>query len=581
MSFFDHAWTITLQITKKNHEDIKVLLREKIVYPKLRIDNYGYVLYIPAPQKIGENTVAYQDMRLNIDDDHHRRVLWQMFKATIYHLSAHVVVSNFNHYKKWIKRKNAENAMFAICMTEDAIANAYLKAQWNFLIPEIAIANAISYLKLKPASTIRKEPLVLRAAILSESIAGKIKGIKVKEEIVEAAKETAKMLKELESKAYESFKMAEKSEEIQRILEALIDKKTEVADGIYKILSRFDEISQVPSLPYTDNHGKNSLFYRKIPEEKAIMKMAQKTYRILEPEGEELDTKFFIETFYKDDVAQIFSNWKSSEERKNRIITKYREMGKDTKFLDFEFPEEDYTEYLRRRILLGSPIRRILEKLRLLKNVTGEDFRQEAGLVDLQEAIQVIASKSQRSDIFVREELQTREDRWVILVDASRSLKFFTGEVRDIALCLAEVAKNLIINQNAWAMYAFNNKFYIIKDFSETFSSRVKARIGGLKHGGMSYIPDAIKIAFEALKGHIEESKVIVVISDFFPSGYGGVEEELTQTVRKLERFGVGMLGIGVKSRAVKKFFRFNCVVEEPYELMKKFTKAFIEYSSV
>jgi len=79
-------------------------------------------------------------------------------------------------------------------------------------------------------------------------------------------------------------------------------------------------------------------------------------------------------------------------------------MGKDTKFLDFEFPEEDYTEYLRRRILLGSPIRRILEKLRLLKNVTGEDFRQEAGLVDLQEAIQVIASKSQRSDIFVREE---------------------------------------------------------------------------------------------------------------------------------------------------------------------------------
>ena len=130
-------------------------------------------------------------------------------------------------------------------------------------------------------------------------------------------------------------------------------------------------------------------------------------------------------------------------------------------------------------------------------------------------------------------------------------------------------------------MYAFNNKFYVIKDFSETFSSRVKARIGGFKHGGMSYIPDAIKVAFEALKGHIEESKVIVVVSDFFPSGYGGVEEELTQTVRKLERFGVGMLGIGVKSRAVKKFFRFNCVVEEPYELMKKFTKAFIEYLSL
>ncbi|MCD6240100.1 VWA domain-containing protein [Candidatus Bathyarchaeota archaeon] len=581
MVFFDHAWTLTLQITKKNHEDVKVLLREKITYPKLRIDNYGYVLYIPAPRKTGNNTVTYQGMRLNLDDDHHKRVLWQMFKASTYHLSAHVVVSNYNHYRKWIRHKNIENAMFAICITEDAIANAYLKAKWNFLIPEIAIANAISYLRLKPASHIRKEPLILRAAILSEGIAGKVKGIKIKREIIETAEKISKMLKELENKAYESFKMAEKSEETEKILEALIDKKIGVADSIYNILSRFDETSQIPSLPYTDNHGKNSLFYKKVPEEESIMKIAKKAYQILEPEKGEPDTKIFIETFYKDDISQIFSNWKSSQERKNKIIAKYKELGKDTKFLAYEFPEEDYTEYLRRRMLLGSPIRRILEKLRLIRNVTGEDFRQEAGLVDLQEAIQVIASKSQRTDIFVREELQTREDRWVILVDASRSLKFFTGEVRDIALCLAEVAKNLIINQNAWAMYAFNNRFYIIKDFSETFSSKVKARIGGLKHGGMSYIPDAIKIAFEALKGHIEESKVIVVVSDFFPSGYEEIESELAQMVKKLERLGIGMLGIGVKSRAVKKFFRFSCVVEEPYELMKKFTKAFIEYSSV
>lgn len=581
MVFFDYAWTLALQITKKNHEDIKVLLREKITYPKLRIDNYGYVLYIPVPRKTGDNTVVYQDMHLNLNDDHHKRVLWQMFKASTYHLSAHVVVSNYNHYRKWIKHKNLENAIFAICMTEDAIVNAYLKAKWNFLLPEIAIANAISYLRLKSASHIRKEPLVLRATILSENIAGEVKGVEIKKEITKAAEKTSKMLKKLENKAYESFMMIEKSEETEKILEALADKKIEVAESIYTILSKFDETFQIPSLPYTDNHGKNALFYKKVPEEELIMKIVKKMYQTLDPEREEPDTKLFIETFYRDDISQIFSNWKSSQERKNKIIVKYKELGKDTKFLAYEFPEEDYTEYLRRRMLLGSPIRRILEKLRLLKNVRGEDFRQEAGLVDLQEAIQVIASKSQRTDIFVREELQTREDRWIILIDASRSLKFFTGEVRDIALCLAEVAKNLIINQNAWAMYAFNNKFYIIKDFSETFSSRVKARIGGLEHGGMSYIPDAIKIAFEVLKGHIEESKIIVVVSDFFPSGYEEIEAKLTQTVKKLERFGIGMLGIGVKSRAVKKFFRFNCIVEEPYELMKKFTKAFIEHSSV
>jgi len=47
-------------------------------------------------------------------------------------------------------------------------------------------------------------------------------------------------------------------------------------------------------------------------------------------------------------------------------------------------------------------------------------------------------------------------------------------------------------------MYAFNNKFYITKDFSETFSSRVKARIGGLKHGGMSYGNGTYSITFDA-----------------------------------------------------------------------------------
>jgi len=567
------------QITKKDHEDVKILTRDNIVFPKIRKDKYGYVLYFPIPQKINDNIVTFQGMKLNLQNDIHERILWQMFKASVYHLSTHVVVSDFNFYKEWGRNKNVENVMFAISMVEDSIANAYLRNFWNFLLPEIALANATSYLRLKPASYIRRKPLKLRAAILSKFSAGKIKGIKIDENICLKAEETANLLKNLENKAYQCFKNVEKNEDLKKALESLAEEKIKAVKIIYDYLCSYDETSQIPALPYADNHGENTLFRKIPPQEETLIKMAKNVYQTLDPNNE-VDTKLLIETFYKDDVSQVFSTWKSMEERRSKIIEKYKTLGKDTNFSEFVFPEEDYTEYLRRRTVLGSPIRRILEKLRLLKNVTGEDFRQETGLVDLQEAIQVIASKSQRTDIFVREELQTREDRWVILIDVSRSLKFFTGKVRDIALCLAEVAKNLIINQNAWAMFAFNNKFYVIKDFSETFSSRIKARIGGIKHGGMSYIPDAINIAFESMKGYIEESKIIVVVSDFFPSGYGAVEEELVRTVKRLERLGVGMLGIGVKSRAVKKFLRINCVVENPYELMKKFTKAFIEYSS-
>jgi nitric oxide reductase activation protein len=172
-------------------------------------------------------------------------------------------------------------------------------------------------------------------------------------------------------------------------------------------------------------------------------------------------------------------------------------------------------------------------------------------------------------------------ESWAILVDASRSLNYFHGEVRGIVLCLAEVAKELLLDKTCWGVFAFSNKFYIVKDFSEVYTNRVRARIGGLNHSGLTYLPDGITLAAEAMKKRTEESQVLVVVSDFFPSGYENIEEELQDKVEKIEKSGIGIIGIGVKSRAVENYFRISCVVESPYELMKKFAKAFIEYSSM
>jgi cobalamin biosynthesis protein CobT len=82
------------------------------------------------------------------------------------------------------------------------------------------------------------------------------------------------------------------------------------------------------------------------------------------------------------------------------------------------------------------------------------------------------------------------------------------------------------------------------------------------------------------LTKRIEEARVLVVVSDFFPAGYDDAEEKLKENIRKIERTGVGIIGIGVNSRAVKQYVRTSCVVEGPYDIMKKFTKAFVEYSS-
>ncbi|MEM2546586.1 MAG: VWA domain-containing protein, partial [Candidatus Bathyarchaeia archaeon] len=299
---------------------------------------------------------------------------------------------------------------------------------------------------------------------------------------------------------------------------------------------------------------------------------------VLQAAGRESANKLNLEN--EGEAHRAISSWLEHENVRLKILKEYIEAGKNTQFEDFTFPVEDYAEFQRRKELLGSPARRILHQLRLLKNISGEDFKQESGFIDLQEAIQVIASKSQRTDIFFREELQTREDAWSILIDASQSLNMFKGEVKGIALCLAEVARLLILNQNSWGMYAFNNKFYIIKDFSERYDARVRARIGGLTHGGFTYLPDAILLAAQALKGRLEEARVLVVVSDFFPAGYDDAEEKLKEVIKKVERMGVGIIGIGVNSSAVKRYIRTSCVVESPYDLIKKFTRAFIEFSA-
>jgi Mg-chelatase subunit ChlD len=290
-------------------------------------------------------------------------------------------------------------------------------------------------------------------------------------------------------------------------------------------------------------------------------------------------TRFMDESCERE-AAQAFSTWEAKMAHQQKILEGYKDLLAGTRFSAAEFPREDYTEYLRSKELLSGPIRRVLEKLRLLKNITGEDFRQESGLVDLQEAIQIIASKSQRTDIFVREEYQTREEAWAIVIDASHSLDSFLGEVRGIALCLAETAKNLILNRAAWGVFAFNDEFYIIKDFSENYSTHVRARIGGLKQKGLTYLPDGLKVAKNAMQPRIEQAKIIVAVSDFFPSGDLAIENELIQDLKQMERSGMGLIGVGVKSRAVKNYFRCNCVVETPYDLMKSFTKAFLEYSA-
>lgn len=549
-------------MTKKTSDNLKILLHDDLRYPYLGKDSRGFVFHLVKPKRLDGNHASFQGLKFNLQNPTHKKIIWYLFKASVYHLSMHSLLSDFSLYSKWARGKNSNLSTFVISLLEDAIIRNHLKQSFRWVLPEIAYANAVSFLRMKDVGKLSNDISRIMASILLNYSVGKVKGEPEDDMLTDVKAITSILQKTSENPT--------------------VDEKLDAATKIYEAMTVYGETFEVPSLLYVESHGTNDLFYEQyVPKEEEIQPLLLDALTTLDPEikGEE-QIETALQSVKDSEAQQVVLAWQERENSKLRILKDYVEIGKDTRFEDFEFPVEDYAEYQRRRMLLSSPVRRILHQLRLLKNVGGEDFRQESGFVDLQEAIQVIASKSQRTDVFAREELQTREDAWSILIDASHSLSMFRGEVRGIALSLAEVAKLLILDQSSWGMYAFNNKFYIVKDFSEKYDTRVRARIGGLTHGGFTFLPDAVLLASQALTKRVEESRVLVVVSDFFPAGYEGAEERLKENIKKIERKGVGIIGIGVNSRAVKQYIRTSCVVEGSYDLVKKFTKVFMEYSS-
>ena len=562
LNFFDFAWSTVPQITKKTHAELKILFHDDLRYPYLGKDSRGFVFHIVKPKKLDKNHVYFQGLKFDLQNPTHKKIIWYLFKASVYHLSLHSCRSNFSIYSKWARGKNLNLSTFVISLVEDATIRKHLQQSFSWMLPEIAYANAVSFLRMKDVKNLPNDISRIMSSVLLNCNIRKFKG-NLNDE----------MLTDIEAITSILQKIGENP---------TADDRIDAAIKIYDTIAVYGEAFEVPSLLYAESHGTNDFFYEcYIPEEDEIQQLLKGALLALNDEiNDEEQIKTALQSLKESGVQQVFTSWQEHENSKLKILKDYAEIGKDTMFEDFEFPVEDYTEFQRRREILGGPIRRILYRLRLLKNVGGEDFRQESGFVDLQEAIQVIASKSQRTDVFMREELQTREDAWSILIDASHSLNMFKGEVRGIALSLAEVARMLILDQNSWGMYAFNNKFYIIKDFSERFDVHTKSRIGGLTYGGFTYLPDAVLLAAQALIKRSEEARVLVVVSDFFPSGFENAEEKLKENIKKIEHMGIGIVGIGVNSRAVRQYVRTSCVVEGPYDLMKKFTKAFMEYST-
>jgi nitric oxide reductase activation protein len=279
------------------------------------------------------------------------------------------------------------------------------------------------------------------------------------------------------------------------------------------------------------------------------------------------------------EAQQAFNTWFTQDEREKRMLSKLEDAVAWTRFKSTSFPTEDYTAYLRAKELVRGTIRRLLNKLCQAMDALDEDAGKLYGEMDMPAVVQMMTSGQARQDIFKRDEYLKSSYAWSIILDASASMSVKGEYGRALAICVAEAANELLKDPASWSFFAFSDQLHVLKYTSEAYSRRVRARIGGLKFGGLTYMPDALHVAGEMLAERFDEQKFVVVLSDGWPYGYKGMPIALSESITELERKGIMVIGVGFETDRMQNFFRRNAAVYDQRDLVKKFANIYVRTS--
>jgi hypothetical protein len=558
LNLLDYSWSLVTSVGKRDYDTFRLILDQDLGAPALTSDKAGMVLKLPAPRLDEKGFYSLHGLYFDADERAWSS-LWKLYRASLYHGALHAAYSDFRQYAPWAKAKDLKTATFVVSLLEDYRITRKAMDEWPGIIPDIAYANYLSSLRVKNVDGI-VGPERAATKILLE-LWGVNHGLRRDEE---EDREVRQLVSLARTGAEASVKGGP----------GLSKELLAAADAIYARLAKGGRLKEVPSFPYTESHGETSVFEGQVVEmedPRSLEASALAALGLSEPVASQDDAE----------ARDVFNALRASESKLSKIRAKYEKYVSGTRLNGIEYPSGDYANFMRIRSALSGPIRNIRDQLRQVKNVLDETGGHESGQVDTQAAMQVVASGEMRSDVFLRDEPIHKNEAWAILLDASKSTSSFSHEVRGISTCLAEVAKDLIPVQSQWAMYSFNNSLQIIKDYDEGYTSETKARIGGIQQRNITLLPDAIKVAQNVLAQQPVDTKVLVVASDGYPTGYNGIEGELVSTVKSVSNSGTFLMGLGIDSHEIEEYFTVNCVVSSPAQMMKSFVKSYLELSSL
>ncbi|UCC33359.1 MAG: hypothetical protein JSW53_06235 [Candidatus Bathyarchaeota archaeon] len=564
MGYLEYAQSL---IRRQEQIRTRILVDPKLKQPLLHHDKDGFVMALPEPIMHEEETISFSGYQF-LSEPIGKSQLSRLFKACVFHLNAHIATSNPDIYTEWRKKKEERLAKFSETLVEDTKVNAYILTHNPDELIDIAFANSLASKRSKPLGRIWSQATRIMAASLLQANLGTIKDRMQKEERKTVSR-ISKKLRQLKNRVLRSFAKEQAS---------VGDVELRIADEIYHALEFYGPVLEVPSLPHTEQIGSSTLFpsYLVQPND-GVGALLDRCLTALreKPSGGKSQTMMQKKTA-EAEALQIFDSWVHEKAKEKKILSRFEGPISLTRFRSIEFPREDYTEYLRARTKVRSESRRLLSSLMVAFDALDEDPRKMYGVLDLQDVIQVTASKSPRMDVFKLEENIGKSYAWVILLDASRSMRGLEDYARNLGICLAETAKELLRDSASWGFYAFNDRFLILKDPAERYGAKTKARMGGLRFEGLTYMPDALKLAAEFLKKRSENLRVMTILSDGWPYGYSNITEALTETLDFLRKTGIIVIGLGVKTNRMKNFFRINSNIKTAKDLRKKFSNLYM-----
>jgi len=119
----------------------------------------------------------------------------------------------------------------------------------------------------------------------------------------------------------------------------------------------------------------------------------------------------------------------------------------------------------------------------------------------------------------------------------------------------------------------------ILKSFDERLTTSVRDRFGWLPNSRIlrnNVDGECVEIAAYRLKQRREAGKVMIVLSDGAPNAYGdsgGLDRHLIQVVKNVAKSGVNVVGIGVMTSCVQRYYPKNVVINNVDELPDRVIK--------